>query len=294
MDDIESSVSVSQRGKKGARFSKIKKPVPPDRDESFIESTPEHTLIKAGDESAGDFLTDSDYDSVSKKRNISTNDEDDELDTNRTLSEKEELLILGFRLYTNLDIKDRKWKLKTYKSCFLGNECVDWLVENNICLTRSEAIKKGVRLVRAEYMMHVERKHDFEDSPYFYKFINPLHQFRNVSSKYGAVIQSRKQSESTSESKDYLLMTVARKCRNGFKIKDRTYRFKKYKQCFVGEQAVTWMCQNGVAGGRSEAVELGQMMIDKGIIQHVATQGMGFRDGKKFYEFINKNAQKIY
>ena len=68
-----------------------------------------------------------------------------------------------------LKIKTRRHKLKLYHRCFLGNEAIDWLVEN-LNLTRSKAIKIGQKLIDKKIIHHVTDEHNFKDEPLFYRF----------------------------------------------------------------------------------------------------------------------------
>lgn len=62
------------------------------------------------------------------------------LPARNTLAEKSEL-------FKNLaSIRDRKYRLKTYKACFVGSEVVDALVVAGVVDTRKEAVKYGLEL----------------------------------------------------------------------------------------------------------------------------------------------------
>jgi Domain found in Dishevelled, Egl-10, and Pleckstrin (DEP) len=43
----------------------------------------------------------------------------------------------------NVDIKDRKYRLKTFKQCFIGSEGVDYLLETGHAQTREDAVMLG-------------------------------------------------------------------------------------------------------------------------------------------------------
>lgn len=47
----------------------------------------------------------------------------------------------------NVDIKDRKYRLKTFKQCFIGSEAVDYLLETGHAQTREDAVTLGRSLV---------------------------------------------------------------------------------------------------------------------------------------------------
>lgn len=69
----------------------------------------------------------------------------------------------------------------------------------------------------------------------------------------------------------------------GIEIKDRNYRLKNYAQCFIGSEIVKWM-QNQYGISKSEAIKLGQILIDEKIIHHV-TDDHQFKSDYLFYRF---------
>jgi len=51
-------------------------------------------------------------------------------------SREEFLVSLGMRLRsprTGVDIKNRKYRFRTYKQCFLGSEAVRWFLQQGVC-----------------------------------------------------------------------------------------------------------------------------------------------------------------
>lgn len=96
---------------------------------------------------------------------------------------------------SGLEIKDRKWRLRTYTSCFigspifsdlrftiLGEEAVNWLVLNGFASTREEAVLCGRDLMSLGLIKHVTEDKDFRDGFFFYRFV--------VSSEFMAYRQS--------------------------------------------------------------------------------------------------------
>lgn len=69
----------------------------------------------------------------------------------------------------DLAIKTRRYKLKLYQRCFLGNEAVDWLA-NHVKISRSEAIKLGQKMLDKGIFHHVSDDHPFKDESLFYRF----------------------------------------------------------------------------------------------------------------------------
>lgn len=69
----------------------------------------------------------------------------------------------------DLEIKDRRWRLRIFKKCFIGQEAVDWL-SKYLQIQRDEAIEIGQKLLEEGHIFHVLKEHDFEDGYFFYRF----------------------------------------------------------------------------------------------------------------------------
>lgn len=78
-------------------------------------------------------------------------------------------LIATMRGIDGLEIKDRRYGLKTYHKVFSGTEAVNWLIEREKA-TRTEAIEIGKMMVKQRIIHHVLNEHDFKDEPLFYRF----------------------------------------------------------------------------------------------------------------------------
>ena len=72
---------------------------------------------------------------------------------------------------------------------------------------------------------------------------------------------------------------------SGVKIKSRKYFFKKYPDCFIGAEAVTWLVSTLNLSSREEAVSIGQLMLEKKILRHCVNEHE-FQDKYLFYVFI--------
>lgn len=73
-------------------------------------------------------------------------------------------------LEQGLDVKDRRYHLKLYKSCFIGTDAVEFMISNGITANEDDAVLIGRLLVEAGYIAHVLREHDFENKHLFYRF----------------------------------------------------------------------------------------------------------------------------
>lgn len=69
----------------------------------------------------------------------------------------------------------------------------------------------------------------------------------------------------------------------GVEIKTRRHKIKLYQHCFLGNEAVDWITKKAKIS-RSDAIQLGQKMLDKGIFNHVADEHQ-FKDENLFYRF---------
>ena len=70
---------------------------------------------------------------------------------------------------------------------------------------------------------------------------------------------------------------------NGLEIQDRRYGFKIFHKTFLGSEAVEWLIKHERAT-RPEAIAIGQLMIEQGIIHHVLDEHE-FKDEPLFYRF---------
>ena len=76
---------------------------------------------------------------------------------------------LGIQLHTNLEIKNRTHRLKTYPSTFLGSEAVSYLCTSQK-VDIATALKIGNRMIRENIFHHVCDDHLLENSKLFYRF----------------------------------------------------------------------------------------------------------------------------
>lgn len=79
---------------------------------------------------------------------------------------------LGSQLKTEggVPISDRSYGFRTYRSVFVGNEAVDWMIEHHFATNREEAVELGVEMIKNDVFHHVSYAHTFKDGHYFYRF----------------------------------------------------------------------------------------------------------------------------
>ncbi|MGF1488987.1 MAG: DEP domain-containing protein [Prochloraceae cyanobacterium] len=78
-------------------------------------------------------------------------------------------LVQKMRGADGLEIKDRWFHFKLYRSCFTGDDAVQWLMKNKN-LTKQEAIQLGRILVKHSIIHHVHNEHNFKDGFLFFRF----------------------------------------------------------------------------------------------------------------------------
>lgn len=81
------------------------------------------------------------------------------------------------------------------------------------------------------------------------------------------------------------LMLLASRCRGrrGLEIRDRKHGAKNYPLCFLGSDMVSWLQVNCNAS-LSEAIRLGQLLIDNCLMHHVLDEHE-FKNEALFYRF---------
>ena len=87
----------------------------------------------------------------------------------KNLDEKMRVFQRGVR------VKDRSYRLTTYKQCFVGKEAVDLMMRSKMASTRAECVEIG-RILQRRYNLFVPTTgaHEFEDDAYkFYRLLLP-------------------------------------------------------------------------------------------------------------------------
>jgi hypothetical protein len=78
-------------------------------------------------------------------------------------------LVGELRNVGGIDIRDRRYHLKTYPRCFISSDAIDWFIDN-LGIDRPAAIVLGQRLIDEHWIHHVVDQHTFEDGHLFYRF----------------------------------------------------------------------------------------------------------------------------
>ena len=83
--------------------------------------------------------------------------------------EKIRKVVNDLRGNEGIEIQDRRYRLTTYKQCFIASEAIEWMKKRYI-LSKSEAIRLGQELIDLKIIHHVTDDHDFKDGYFFYRF----------------------------------------------------------------------------------------------------------------------------
>lgn len=170
-------------------------------------------------------------------------------------------------LRRSLAIRDRPYRLQTYAECFVGSEAVSWM-SRRWHRSAAEAVAIGQALGSLGLLVHVTHDHPFLDDHLFYRL---------------AVSQRE-------EALDLDAVFTAMQGRDGVAIADRSYLAKTYEACWVGSEAVDFLCAR-FQSSRHEAWLALHRLMQFGLIEHVV-QARPFIDGTFFYRFAGLPADR--
>ncbi|KAJ7382104.1 hypothetical protein OS493_036943 [Desmophyllum pertusum] len=178
------------------------------------------------------------------------------------------------RLHAEQDpamIRDRRYHLRMYSSCFVSRDLVDWLIRNGDSNTRGGAVQCMNILLENSIIHHVCDDHQFKDEMLYYRF--------------------RRDDDTTVLNPD--LVVIYRGCDIYYRAKNEDCHLIKsrpchdfvYRNCFTGCELVDWLIQSSEVSDRVQGVALGRELLDQEIIKHV-TDEFHFRDETIFYQFM--------
>uniref|UniRef100_H2Y5P1 Uncharacterized protein n=1 Tax=Ciona savignyi TaxID=51511 RepID=H2Y5P1_CIOSA len=156
----------------------------------------------------------------------------------------------GRRIYYKLThqglIKDRKSKMRTHPKSLLGNELVQWLVDNKESKSIDEAIMLGQALLDCGIIHHVQDRHHFRNEGILFRFRYDDGTFKP-----------------RGESQDLVAKGLRIYCRVHclFQplVRDKDRNFRSYKQV-IEAKLIDWLIDQGDCQSREEASNLGQSL----------------------------------
>lgn len=85
---------------------------------------------------------------------------------------KSELRSIANAFLENMQVQDRRYRMRVYRGVFVASEAVDWLVASGTASSREEAVKIGRALAKSFNLFeHVTREHKFSDQYLFFRFV---------------------------------------------------------------------------------------------------------------------------
>ncbi len=166
-------------------------------------------------------------------------------------------------LASNVKSLSRVYRLKSYPSCFVGSEAVAWLGKQ-YSVSAAVAIELGGALQALGLLHHVVHEHAFADAALFYRTAVSSDVDRiNLAATHRLLASSQ-----------------------GVQVRDRLYHGKTYPACFVGTDAVDWVCKQFKLR-RHNAETLLNRLHAFNLIEHVKQEHV-VKDGLFFYRFVAK------
>nr|XP_028591267.1 DEP domain-containing mTOR-interacting protein-like [Podarcis muralis] len=178
---------------------------------------------------------------------------------------------LRLRLHDGKLIKDRRYHLRTYPNCFVAKELTDWLIDHKEAPDRETGIRLMQKLMDHYIIHHVCDEHfDYKDAKLLYRFRKDDGTFP-LNKDVKVFMRGQSLYETLISVEDSIL-------------KVREENSVKYQRTFLACEMIDWLVQEGEAANRKEAAELCQVLLEHGIIQHVAGRHH-FYDGNLLYQF---------
>lgn len=188
-----------------------------------------------------------------------------------------------------IDVRDRKYRGIRYKSCFVGSDAVDSIVFSGLVSSRPEAVKLGRYLARELRLFKcVTGSHVFSDEPLLYSFRCGADTM-SVSSGGSGSNGTGSHDDTASTGRHAKLLETAEAFRKCADVRDRRYRLRTFKQCFVAVDTVDMMLTNGLAETRQDCVQLARKLArELGLFRHVCDDH-DFCDAYLFFEFTGQH-----
>ncbi|XP_072308055.1 DEP domain-containing mTOR-interacting protein [Eucyclogobius newberryi] len=191
---------------------------------------------------------------------------------------KSEVMIAGeqfrLKLHDGKLIKERRYHLRTYPNCLVGQELIDWLVSHKEAPDRTTAVCLMQHLMDHDIVHHVCDKYlVFKDAKRLYRFRKDDGTFP-FNTEVKIFMRGQQLYEQLIGDKNSILQL-------------REEHGVTYQRAFPGCQLIDWIIQNGEAESRSHGLELCRALQEHGIIQHVSKKHNFFDSGLLYQFCIN-------
>ncbi|KAK3089227.1 hypothetical protein FSP39_001915 [Pinctada imbricata] len=193
-----------------------------------------------------------------------------------SVSDTFEMYAIGEHLRSEMSIngliKDRKYHFRSYKTCFQGNETVDWLVRCHHCDHRRGAVTAMRMLQDRGFLHHVCDDHRFKDEALFYRFRieekTNMEEYTDLQNFYEG-------------NKYYKILMSSKKGA----IRSYHLRGQVYHNAFMGAAFVDLLLNTGEVATKEEAVKIGRNLLENCIIRHITDEYHFRNDDMLLYQF---------
>mmetsp|Transcript_16404 Transcript_16404/g.35626 ORF Transcript_16404/g.35626 Transcript_16404/m.35626 type:complete len:337 (+) Transcript_16404:54-1064(+) len=176
---------------------------------------------------------------------------------------------LANRMRNEMDVKDRLIGLKVAANCVLATDVIRWLIANGECVNSSEAVFLGEGLVEHGHIYAVAED-EGETAP-----------FENKAVPYRFSADDRDMASVLSE-RDMIVISSE----FGKMIRGRTLKLGlvKIPEAVYASEITDWLVNANHAKNRGEAVNIAQMLLNRGAFHRPHSGDLRFRDGKVVYK----------
>eukprot|EP01104_Vermistella_antarctica_P015664 TRINITY_DN5192_c0_g2_i1.p1 TRINITY_DN5192_c0_g2~~TRINITY_DN5192_c0_g2_i1.p1 ORF type:complete len:619 (-),score=131.39 TRINITY_DN5192_c0_g2_i1:80-1936(-) len=185
---------------------------------------------------------------------------------------------------TGVSIRDRKYRLRTYKTCFVGSDTTKWLMKYMNC-GQAVAVAVGQRLIDNGYIRHVvDLEKPFLAEKLFYRFDQSA--LRSTARRSTSGLLEKLPASEVLTIPD-LVALMRRRGGAGVSVRNRTYHLRTYKNCMICRDVLSWMMIHLPVRSRSQALTICNKMVDEKYIEHVC-DAQAFADEYLFFRWTEK------
>lgn len=191
-------------------------------------------------------------------------------------SQIDQVVPLFQKMVAQVPKKDVKHKLGLFRNCFAGKDAA-----------ASCGAAMCADMIQLNLMRHFLGEKGFEDSATTFYGVTPIGA-RFVVSQYARDIVGPELSEAGSGSRVEGLTEVCRQLIQDLELRDRMLGLKTIKACFLGVEAVDWVCANSDKLRRSDAAAVLTEMLKCGLLKPAQseTDTDAFSDTSVLYQAL--------
>lgn len=175
---------------------------------------------------------------------------------------------LAQKLRSLFDVRDRTYRLKTYPQCFVGEQATATIALAFRC-SPTQAVSLGQDLGTLGLLEHVTDDHAFENAHLYFRW--------GVSDIVDRLPLGQIYAELTAK--------------EGVPVEDRSYLGKSYPRCWIGSEAVDWLCKRYQIS-RYDSVIVLRRLAQFGLVKHVL-QEHAVKDCDHFYRFTHSKGSGV-